>query len=96
MVESKRIIIKNSLQFLKDIDRKTLREFADQYLMNHSYINSFKLSADYIFDTYNLSYHHKKYIPIRNSLTHKFRFIIRDYIKLGLIEKYNSNVYIRK
>ena len=96
MVESKRIIDKNSIILIREIPREILREFADQYLETHTYINSFKLSTEYLYDNYHLDWYSNNYNMIKNSLTHRFRFIIHDYIELGLIEKYNSNVYRKK
>lgn len=96
MVESKRIIDKNSIILIKEIPREILRKFADHYLKDHSYINSFKLSTEYLYNNYHLDWYSNNYNMIRKSLTHRFRFIIHDYIELGLIEKYNSHVYIKR
>ena len=86
---------KDLIDFVKDIDISILKAFLDTYLLSHYYLKSSKVAISYMCEYYNLNRRSNEYRDILNSLSHRFKLILMDYLKCGLIKRYTKHLYCR-
>ena len=79
----------------KDTPQEALYDFALQYLVNHTYVNSKKLAIYYLCEVYDLTPTRNEFNKVKKALKYKFRQTIHKLLQERKIIGYSPKLFKR-
>ena len=79
----------------KDTPQEVLYDFALQYLVNHTYVNSSKLALYYLCEVYDLTPTRNEFNKIKKTLSYKFAHVIHKLLQEKKIVGYTPKLFKR-
>ena len=81
------------VEIVKNLTKRTLYDFAIEYLTKHIYVNSCKLAIYYICEVYDLTPTRHDFNKVKLSLTHRFSQVIPLLLEEHKIVRYSPKLY---